>query len=130
MSHAGSWRAACRTTIHLLWFHFEAPSVARGVTDPGVGSGVLLGRGRSGHAEVEKHAFSVKSLDAPSKPLGRQDAATSNIRDRLHQQSKACTASPRLLDSAKPSRMAFLAAANARRRIAKSLKESSSRAFH
>lgn len=36
MSHAGSWRAACRITIHLLKFHFEILSVARGVTDPGV----------------------------------------------------------------------------------------------
>jgi hypothetical protein len=43
MSHAGSWRAACRTTIHFLPFHFEALSVARGVTDPGVGSGALFG---------------------------------------------------------------------------------------
>jgi hypothetical protein len=43
MSHDGSWRAACRTTIHLLRFQSEVPSVARGVTDPGVGSGALLG---------------------------------------------------------------------------------------
>ena len=43
MSHAGSWRAACSTTIRFLWFHFETHSAARGVTDPGVGSGALLG---------------------------------------------------------------------------------------
>jgi hypothetical protein len=43
MSHAGIWRAACSMTIHILWFHFEVPSIARGVTDPGVGSGALLG---------------------------------------------------------------------------------------
>jgi hypothetical protein len=42
MSHDGSWRAACNNTIHFLWFHFETPSVARSVTDPGVGSGALL----------------------------------------------------------------------------------------
>ena len=43
MSHAGSWRAACNTTIHFLWLHFETPSKARGVTDPSVGSGALFG---------------------------------------------------------------------------------------
>jgi hypothetical protein len=42
MSHAGSWRAACNITIHFLKVHLEARSVARGVTDPGVGSGALL----------------------------------------------------------------------------------------
>jgi hypothetical protein len=44
MSHDGIWRAACKTTIHIPWFHFEVLSVARGVTDVGVGSGALLGR--------------------------------------------------------------------------------------
>jgi hypothetical protein len=43
MSHDGSWRAACITTPHVPWLHFEAPSVARGVTDPSVGSGALFG---------------------------------------------------------------------------------------
>ena len=43
MSHAGSWRAACSLTISISLFHFESPEVARGVTDPGVGSGALLG---------------------------------------------------------------------------------------
>jgi hypothetical protein len=43
MSHDGIWRAACNTTIHIPWFHLEALSVARGVTDVGVGSGALLG---------------------------------------------------------------------------------------
>ena len=43
MSHAGSWRAACNATKYVLSFHFENPSVARGVTDPSVGSGALLG---------------------------------------------------------------------------------------
>jgi hypothetical protein len=43
MSHDGIWRAAClnRNLIQIL--HFEVPSVARGVTDVGVGSGALLG---------------------------------------------------------------------------------------
>jgi hypothetical protein len=44
MSHDGSWRAACSITIHFRCLHFETPSVARGVTDPDVGSGALLGR--------------------------------------------------------------------------------------
>src|SRR5688572_6306011 len=43
MSHDGSWRAACHITIYFLWLHFETLSIARGVTDPGVGSGALLG---------------------------------------------------------------------------------------
>jgi hypothetical protein len=43
MSHGGSWRAACIMTIQILWFHFGIHSIARGVTDPGVGSGALLG---------------------------------------------------------------------------------------
>ena len=43
MSHDGSWRAACRITIRFRQFHFESLSVARGVTDPGVGSGALFG---------------------------------------------------------------------------------------
>src|SRR4051812_18233218 len=44
MSHAAGRRASCLTTIHILWFHFEILSEARGVTDGGVGSGALLGR--------------------------------------------------------------------------------------
>src|SRR5688572_21424808 len=43
MSHAGSWRAACGITTHILRLHFETPSIARGVTDPSVGSGALFG---------------------------------------------------------------------------------------
>ena len=42
MSHDGSWRAACLTQNWIPILHFEAPSVARGVTAPGVGSGALL----------------------------------------------------------------------------------------
>jgi hypothetical protein len=44
MSHDGSWRAACSITVGILQFHFGHPEEARGVTDPGVGSGALLGR--------------------------------------------------------------------------------------
>ncbi len=43
MSHDRGWRAACRTTIQFLWFHFEFHSIARGVTAMVVGSGALLG---------------------------------------------------------------------------------------
>ena len=43
MSHDGSWRAACLNRIWIRILHFEAPSVARGVTAPGVGSGALFG---------------------------------------------------------------------------------------
>src|SRR5262245_59329628 len=43
MSHDGSGRDSCRDTICIRGLHFEFPSVARGVTDPGVGSGALFG---------------------------------------------------------------------------------------
>jgi len=43
MSHDGSWRAACLIRNWILILHFKVPSVARGVTAPGVGSGALLG---------------------------------------------------------------------------------------
>jgi hypothetical protein len=43
MSHDGSWRAACLIRNWILTLHFETPSVARGVTAPGVGSGALFG---------------------------------------------------------------------------------------
>jgi len=43
MSHDGSGRAACGMTICGPRFHFVFGSLARGVTDPGVGSGALLG---------------------------------------------------------------------------------------
>jgi hypothetical protein len=45
MSHDGSWRAACLTRNGIRTLHLETPSVARGVTAPGVGSGALLGMG-------------------------------------------------------------------------------------
>jgi hypothetical protein len=44
MSHDGSWRASCLTRNWIPILHLEVPSVARGVTAPGVGSGALLGR--------------------------------------------------------------------------------------
>ena len=67
MSHDGSWRAACSTTIYFLWFHFEAPSVARGVSDPGVGSGALLGRFLIWLIAVERHLL----FFFPSTKMGR-----------------------------------------------------------
>jgi hypothetical protein len=41
--HERSGRAACGITILSLMIHFDVPSFARGVTDPLVGSGALLG---------------------------------------------------------------------------------------
>jgi hypothetical protein len=69
MSHAGSWRASCGITIHFQWFHFETPSVARGVTDPGVGSGALLARfplsiEMPQHSEAFFHHYGVLLLEA------------------------------------------------------------------
>jgi hypothetical protein len=43
MSHDGSWHAACRIRLSNLWLRFGHRNVARSVTDPGVGSGVLFG---------------------------------------------------------------------------------------
>jgi hypothetical protein len=42
MSHDGTWRAACNVTTWILLFRCDHREVARGVTDPGVGSGALL----------------------------------------------------------------------------------------
>ena len=42
MSHDGSWRAACLIRCWIPILHSKVPSVARGVTAPGVGSGALL----------------------------------------------------------------------------------------
>ena len=67
MSHACGWRAACRTTAWILWFHFETPSTARGVTDIGVGSGALLGRFCRGRKWLGlKSMIMVNRLDASS----------------------------------------------------------------
>jgi hypothetical protein len=43
MSHDGIWRAACLIRSWIQILRFEVHSVARGVTDVGVGSGALLG---------------------------------------------------------------------------------------
>jgi hypothetical protein len=46
MSHAGIWRAACDIAIRNHLFNSITRKEARGVTDPGVGSGALFGDGR------------------------------------------------------------------------------------
>jgi hypothetical protein len=43
MSHDGSWRAACDIKISIPPLRFDPHEEARSVTDPGVGSGALLG---------------------------------------------------------------------------------------
>jgi hypothetical protein len=57
MSHDGSWRAACRTTIHFLWFHFKVHSIARDVTDPSVGSGALFGSAETWMAGLKENGL-------------------------------------------------------------------------
>ena len=57
MSHDTGRRAACITTIHILSFHFEAPSEARGVTDGGVGSGALFGERRLEMTSEQKSEY-------------------------------------------------------------------------
>ena len=42
MSHDSGRRGACFATILIRCIHFEVPSLARGVTDTGVGSGALF----------------------------------------------------------------------------------------
>ena len=71
MSHDGSWRASCRTTIHLRWFHFEAHSVARGVTDPSVGSGALFGSAGTWMTGLKKNA--IHAGDSGTACLERTD---------------------------------------------------------
>jgi hypothetical protein len=44
MSHDGIWRAACLNRNWIRILHLDVLSVARGVTDVGVGSGALLAR--------------------------------------------------------------------------------------
>jgi hypothetical protein len=67
MSHAGSWRAACKVQISTPSFRFGHREEARSVTDPGVGSGALLGGSNirlavikvqtgSGEGNVDEHA--------------------------------------------------------------------------
>jgi hypothetical protein len=73
MSHAGSWRAACSTTVRVLRFHLEAPSDARGVTDPGVGSGALFGFFL--HAMSKRSSVIVISVMG-SKPFARLQSVT------------------------------------------------------
>ena len=43
MSHDASGRDSCSMTIWILQIHSENPTIARGVTDRGVGSGALFG---------------------------------------------------------------------------------------
>jgi hypothetical protein len=71
MSHDGSWRASCRTTIHHLWFHFEAPSVARGVTDPSVGSGALFGS--AGNVDQRSEENELRAEDSGTACSGFTD---------------------------------------------------------
>jgi hypothetical protein len=40
--------------MHLPWLHFETREKARGVTDPGVGSGALFGSMVNGTEGVEQ----------------------------------------------------------------------------
>jgi hypothetical protein len=77
MSHAGSWRAACSTTIHFRGFHFESPSVARGVTDPGVGSGALFGRAGTWMAGLKKNA-----MHAEDSGTARLELTDGGVRQR------------------------------------------------
>ena len=58
MSHATGWRAACITTNHILGSHFDTPSIARGVTDGGVGSGALFGERRLETTSEQKDEYS------------------------------------------------------------------------
>jgi len=72
MSHDGSWRAACLTRNWILILHLEAPSIARGVTAPGVGSGALLGDFCFASKAARACAFSSsdggRSITLPSLP--------------------------------------------------------------
>jgi hypothetical protein len=77
MSHAGSWRAACRTTIHFLWLHCEAHSVARGVTDPSVGSGALFGKAGTCMSGLKKN-----EIHAEDSGTGRLELTDRGVRQR------------------------------------------------
>jgi hypothetical protein len=76
MSHDGSWRAACLNRQLIPIPHFETPSVARGVTATGVGSGALFGL-FSLSVEISFHsAFD----DRPTLPIQATDQSRSENR--------------------------------------------------
>ena len=58
MSHDGSWRAACDIRINAPVFQFEHREEARSVTDPGVGSGALLGLDTEGFSQSSEQGVS------------------------------------------------------------------------
>ena len=66
MSHDGIWRAACLVTIKTTPFRFGIHKVARGVTDPGVGSGALLGKADEALESVQSR-FNSGTPKRPSK---------------------------------------------------------------
>jgi hypothetical protein len=76
MSHDGSWRAACSMTINSRSLHIENHSVARGVTDPGVGSGALFGGAAKWIIKAEKsrsggYDSQIESLDRQMREVQR-----------------------------------------------------------
>jgi hypothetical protein len=77
MSHDGSWRAACLNRNWILILQFEVPSVARGVTDPGVGSGDLLGISVVRDFRRTGEMPSFLSMPGYRDPNGSRDKATS-----------------------------------------------------
>jgi hypothetical protein len=83
MSHDGIWRAACLHRNGIPVLQFEVHSVARGVTDVGVGSGALFGVcGSSNTTEPtraklpptlsESNALQSFGLEAAPFPSSRQ----------------------------------------------------------
>jgi hypothetical protein len=64
MSHAGSWRAACNMTIRIPLLQVDFHEEARGVTDPGVGSGALFGA-------LAYRGAGPKYTPPKEEPLGR-----------------------------------------------------------
>jgi hypothetical protein len=77
MSHDGSWRAACNTTNRFLPFHFGDQSVARGVTDPSVGSGALFGRAGTWMTGLKKN-----EIRAEDSGIARLELTDAGVRQR------------------------------------------------
>src|SRR5574339_427796 len=93
MSHAGGWHAACRNRISNPWFRFGHREEARGVTDPGVGSGALLGesgtkaRGAGTHRDASVansgHHASARMVTSPPKIGAISKSAAESLLGRM-----------------------------------------------
>jgi len=97
-------RAGFGSAIHR--FDSVSREVARGMTDVGVGSGVLFGETQTWNASKPKSVLSCEMTRRVFISLGKQEAPTSRRRDRMLRRAIIARRRPRLLDLSMPSRTA------------------------